>query len=111
MAKSLAKLHAHLLSTKEDIDAKIRTLEAQLGEGILTLLKQQNAFTLPYPLLCGALIEAISTIETSSDQHQKWHQQGQTFISSLKRKKRYPSKSNKSKIKTNKDANHERSST
>ncbi|MBW8308335.1 MAG: hypothetical protein K0M45_01625 [Candidatus Paracaedibacteraceae bacterium] len=53
MSKSLTHNHALLLNEREQLDAKIRELETQLGDGIVTLIKQHQGFKIPYPLLCA----------------------------------------------------------
>ncbi|MBW8308336.1 MAG: hypothetical protein K0M45_01630 [Candidatus Paracaedibacteraceae bacterium] len=83
MSKSLTHNHALLLNEREQLDAKIRELETQLGDGIVTLIKQHQGFKIPYPLLCGAILEALTTLESSPDKHQQWQEQGEKFLRSM----------------------------
>lgn len=63
MSKSLTSIHTSLLQERENIDARIQELESQLGNTIISLIRQQNGFKTPFPLLCGALIDTLNAID------------------------------------------------
>lgn len=80
VSKSLTSTHASLLQEREKLESKIKTLESQLGDGIIALIRKNNGFNIPYPILCGAILETLQTIETKKDKHLEWQQQGEKFL-------------------------------
>lgn len=87
MVKSLTKSHENLLQEREKIESQIKDLESKLGSGIIALIKQNNGFKVPYPLLCGAIQETLDNLNIQKDKHQNWTQKGDKFLRSIQPKK------------------------
>lgn len=83
MVRSLTKSHENLLQEQEKIESQIKELESKLGNGIVTLIKQNNGFKVPYPILCGAILETLQRIESDNQKHDQWKEQGERFLRSI----------------------------
>lgn len=108
MSKSLTSIHTSLLQERENIDARIQELESQLGNTIISLIRQQNGFKTPFPLLCGALIDTLNAIDSNTEMHSEWQEKGEKFLRSIKAVSRSKRKSGQNK-KTIKELNNDHS--
>lgn len=97
MSKHLTSVHASLLQERENINARIHELETQLGNTIVSLIRQHNGFKTPYPLLCGALIDTLTNLDSNTEKHSQWQDMGDKFLKSFSSKKRSDRKSKPAK--------------
>ena len=76
-------LQKKVAAISQKIDA-LKTQQLELEKSILSqlfdLIKSVDGFSIPFPILVGAIIEAIEKSKNNSKQSEEWHLAGEKFL-------------------------------